>query len=1017
MTDADDSDRHPVDALADEFGSRIRAGETPSIDEYVQRAPEHAAAIRSMFPSIVMMERVSKRQDSERHFARRSRRMTASCGETVGDFQLLREVGRGGMGIVYEAVQQSLKRRVALKVLGPGIADSPHQLERFRREAEAAARLHHTNIVPVFGIGEEDGLNFYAMQYIEGVSLDVAISSLRQSTKPEVQPQVEQPQNATLTITGPLEKTPASAVADVESESAKSAILPSETTPASNPSGSAWNHTHVGRADEANADSDIASVALEPRAQLSLVDFGSPEFFRKVARIGAQIADALSYAHQHGVLHRDIKPSNLMLDQAGDVWVMDFGLVKFVEQNDLTRTGDVVGTLRYMAPEQLEGHADTRTDIFSLGLTLYELLTLRPAFDGSHAMTLTLRLKQHEIRRLRSINPQIPRDLETIVLKATAREPSARYQSASEFADDLQRYLEDQPIRARRASARERLWRWTRRNPALAAATSSTMVLLLLVAVIATGGLWRVEQALQDTDEARRRAEANLDLAVRAFDSILDNVTSRGVPRSLSLDIPPAEAGVMQTSLSAADAQLLNGLLEFYRQFATENAANIKLREKLAEAHRRAGAIQVRLGQLPAAEEEYRTALQLVQTMLKDDEQNAKLVVTVAQIHNDVAEVYLRRGQFFDTVRSHLEARAFLLEQSEKLRTNPVVRYELARTSDLIASIAIRSGLTDFAFEPPAGPSPRERRLPALGRVPSQSDVSQVDVPRDARPPRPFPPDGRLQFDRRLMHAIPGRLREPGRNFMRELDDLLSEASEELRKLTKEFPDNAQYRLSLAQCLRHRLVHTARQGQRSVASESFVEAVELLERLAKDSPHEPAYIFELADTLTHAGDARTELDAEEHLNRAIDYAVQLTTRFPSVAEYQLLRGTALSRRAAVQEMLGVTNDAEASLLEAVSILERVADPFPNQGIFQIPLALTRRHYGDLLWKSDDGSAESLVRLKDAWNVLDEAARDFDRYLSTAERTPFHEQIRQTLYASLAETFKRLEGGDTSDAIK
>ncbi len=994
MTDADDTNRHPVDALADEFGSRIRAGETPSIDEYIQRAPEHAEMIRGMFPSIAMMERVTKRQDSERHFARRSRHMTATCGDKLGDFKLLREIGRGGMGIVYEAVQRSLKRRVAVKVLGPGIADSPRQLERFRREAEAAARLHHTNIVPVFGIGEEDGLNFYAMQFIKGVPLDNVISTLRNSTEQPTDSQSNPPQSPTETIAGPLAQTPPTLPQSPDShtyfpfnpsgDSGAAPALPAARPPYPRP---------VDDPDSGQSDSGLLPITDEPIVRVGLSNFSSTEFFRNVARMGAQVADALSYAHQHGVLHRDIKPSNLMLDEAGDVWVMDFGLVKFLEQNDLTRTGDLIGTLRYMAPEQLEGHAEVTTDIFSLGLTLYELLTLTPGFSGEQSITLAMRLKQTEIRRPRAINPLIPRDLETIVIKATARDPSARYQTAGEFAADLQRFLDDQPIRARRASVRERLWRWTRRNPALAAATSSAMALLLLVAGVATYSRWRVE-------EARTRAESNLDLAVRGFDSILDNVTSRGMPRSLSLDLPPAEAGVMQTPLSAADAQLLNGLLEFYRQFAKENATNVHLREKLAEAHRRAGAIRVRLGQLSEAEDEYHSARQLVQTMLKDDPQNARLIVTVSQITNDVAEVFLRRGQFEETVRSHLEARVFLLEQPPELRSEPAVRYELARTSDLFASITIRSGIRDVSFEAPQRADVRDPRRPTENGEAGTSDP---------RPLRPVPTDMSLQFDRRLMSAIPGRMREPGRDFMRVLDDMLHEASEELRKLTREFPDNAQYQLSLAQCLRHRLVHSARQGQRSVASEAFIEAVRILERLVKDSPNEPSYLFELADTLTHASDARTELDAEEHLNRAIGYAVQLSTRFPSVPEYQLLRGTALARRASVQEALGVTRDAEASLLEAVSILERVAGPYPNQGIFQIPLALARRHYADLLWQSDDGTAESLVRLKDAWNLLDTATRDFDRYMSTAERTQFHEQIRQQLYASLAETFRRLQG--------
>jgi WD40 repeat protein/Tfp pilus assembly protein PilF len=202
--------------------------------------------------------------------------------------------------------------------------------------------------------------------------------------------------------------------------------------------------------------------------------------------MGIQVAEALEYANGQGVLHRDIKPSNLLLDMQGTVWVTDFGLAKATaDGEDLTHTGDIVGTLRYMAPERFLGQSDARGDIYSLGLTLYELLVQQPAFDERDRSKLIQRVTHEEPARPRRLNPAIPRDLETIVLKAIEREPGRRYPTAGALAEDLKRFEEDKPIRARRISAGERLWRWCRRNPALAAATGLAAAALLAITVLA----------------------------------------------------------------------------------------------------------------------------------------------------------------------------------------------------------------------------------------------------------------------------------------------------------------------------------------------------------------------------------------------------------------------------------------------------------------------------------------------------------------------------------------------------
>src|SRR5262249_11288042 len=203
-------------------------------------------------------------------------------------------------------------------------------------------------------------------------------------------------------------------------------------------------------------------------------------------RVGLQVAEALDYAHKQGILHRDIKPANLLLDQAGTVWVTDFGLAKADDQQNLTHTGDILGTLRYMPPEAFDGRGDARGDVYSLGLTLYELAALRPAFDERERGRLIKQVTTGEPAALGRLRPGVPRDLETIIHKAIERDPTLRYQKAAELADDLRRLLDDQPVKARRASSFERLSRWARRNRGVASALAFIGVLLIAVAIAST---------------------------------------------------------------------------------------------------------------------------------------------------------------------------------------------------------------------------------------------------------------------------------------------------------------------------------------------------------------------------------------------------------------------------------------------------------------------------------------------------------------------------------------------------
>src|SRR5207237_2299256 len=229
---------------------------------------------------------------------------------------------------------------------------------------------------------------------------------------------------------------------------------------------------------------DTAAVLPGP-SQLSVVAMDYGLYCHQVARIGLQVAEALAYAHSRGIVHRDIKPSNLLLDSAGMVWVSDFGLAKTQEQA-LTETGDLVGTVRYMAPERFQGVCDARADVYALGLTLYELLLLRPAFDAPDRLRLLDQISHQEPARPRVVDPRIPRDLETILMKAIEKEPRRRYPSAEALAGDLRRFLADEPIQARRIGPLERLGRWGRRNPLVAGLSAA----VVLVAALGFAGVF-----------------------------------------------------------------------------------------------------------------------------------------------------------------------------------------------------------------------------------------------------------------------------------------------------------------------------------------------------------------------------------------------------------------------------------------------------------------------------------------------------------------------------------------------
>jgi serine/threonine protein kinase len=474
--------------LAEEFVERYRQGERPPLSEYTARYPEHAEQIRDLFPALVMMEQIAPGSEcSAPSSAGTLRQRPGEHPEQIGDYRILREIGRGGMGIVYEAEQVSLGRHVALKVLPRQLLPGSKQQQRFEQEARSAARLHHTNIVPVFGVGEQGGLHYYAMQYIQGSGLDEVLDELRRLRRGKGSPGTE-----------PAAEEAWAARGDASAEGVARSLLSGAFEL---PSGGTGDQMPGGVAEVPSETAALsASSMILPGWSGDGRKSRGRTYWHSVAHIGAQVAGALAYAHQQGVLHRDIKPANLLLDTQGIVWVTDFGLAKAGDQEGLTHTGDVLGTLRYLAPERFQGRADARSEVYALGLTLYELLALRPAFDESDRHQLIRQVLGGEWVRLEKVNPAIPRDLVTIVHKALDRDPACRYQTAKELGDDLQCFLDDAPIKARRLWLAEQVLRWARHHKGLAAALA--VIALLLVAVTLGSSLAAIRlQTLADEAE------------------------------------------------------------------------------------------------------------------------------------------------------------------------------------------------------------------------------------------------------------------------------------------------------------------------------------------------------------------------------------------------------------------------------------------------------------------------------------------------------------------------------------
>lgn len=537
---------------------------------------------------------------------------------TLGDFRIVRELGRGGMGVVYEAEQLSVGRKVALKVLPYAAMLDKRQIARFQNEARAAATLEHPHIVPVYFVGNERGVYYYAMRLIDGRNLAEVMGELRGA----------QDSDAPLSqIASQLTNRSAASVEAPAEEVAKAETVREQTH---------------------NASTNFTSDDGERRGV----------YFESVARLGVQMAEALEYAHSHGIIHRDVKPANIMLDSLGDAWITDFGLARIESDAGMTMTGDLVGTLRYMAPEQTLAQritVDHRSDVYSLGATLYELLTLSPVFDGEDRASLLHKIAFVDPKLPSKIEPASPKDLETIVLKTLNKNPEDRYRSAQELAEDLNRFLSHQPVLARRTPISQRIRMWGRRHPAMVGSIAVVTAVVLLATAVLGFMMAKHERTLRsqeqetadqitttlgEKEEALDAANANLGEALNAIDQFLVELSGEG--------------GKAIPARSPLRKDLLQAAFEIYADLEGANQSSPEL-----ERRKLAAIVQATKG-LPRWDEESirlrRQGLAVANRLLQDNPHDVPIVLTKVLLFLQADQSNsIGRRRAYETIRSEVQ--------------------------------------------------------------------------------------------------------------------------------------------------------------------------------------------------------------------------------------------------------------------------------------------------------------------------------------------------------------------------
>ena len=895
MTDSARSDDR-FSALADEFIQRQRLGQNPSIEAYAAAHTDLADEIRLAFPALLMIDDLKPNSgDPTGNFDLASVVVRGAKLERLGDFRVLREAGRGGMGVVYEAEQESLGRRVALKVLAAHAVPDPAQVKRFEREARAAAQLHHTNIVPVFGVGEQNGLHYYAMQFIAGLGLDAVIDEVKR---------LRHASRAALPPTPRDSRQSPDGSAPTAAAIARSLVTEAFTaTPLVRVSSSTIEPAHPAGpgpgVDDPSFRPSSDSLILSPEAALSASGISSgsgsdSQYWRSVARVGLQVARALDYAHNQGILHRDIKPANLLLDSQGTVWVADFGLAKAIEGEDLTHTGDIVGTIRYMAPERFQGRCDTRSDIYALGLTLYEMLGLSPAFEQKSRQALIRQVMEEEPPRLRKLDPSIPRDLETVIHKAIARDPAGRYATAGALADDLSLFLDDKPVRARDIGMFERSLKWARRRPAIASLLASLVVAVLTGFSAVT---WQWLAAVTARDEARMardEARDNLKVASKAVEKFFTTVSGEHL--------------LNEPGMHPLRERLLMLALPYFQDLASRGNGDPSLRVALANAYLNWGTIIGEFRSTQDARTILRTAVNHFSSLCRADPTDLEAQRGLARSYLTLAQQSLQgdySGEGFEEARKAAELWEVVVRARPK---DPEARRLLGRSYDLAG--AFSSGTDLISSE-----KYFEKAIDVL-------TVARKDFPSDA------PIQQRLAMAISNISALYVNMGDPGRAALS-----VSRSIEILKKLHAAHPLSNAIQKDLSRAIRNRGQARLYVGSLSGSGDDFEEALRVVESLVDKNPEVPDYRYILGEVYTYLGQVRAEQHrtvlARELLNQATVRQIALLEQHPDMVQNTLTLFESRCNVATIEREAGRADAARKTLGDSLPRMKQYLESRPD----------------------------------------------------------------------------------------
>jgi serine/threonine protein kinase/Flp pilus assembly protein TadD len=878
--------------LVEELTTRLQAGGLLDSDALAREHPAHAEQLRELLPALqalagagaksqISIHTAQTNLDVQTPISRRDGELGPGCDLKVeawdfeprelGDFRILREVGRGGMGVVYEAVQLSLGRRVALKVLPFACALHPRQVQRFKNEAHAAAGLHHSNIVPVHAVGCERGVHFYAMQFIDGLTLATVIQEVRQSRG-----------------------------ARSEDESPQTKEDVGSLTPRPTPN--------------ALTTRPLAALRTEFTRQ-------GTTYCRSVAALMVAAAEALEYAHQVGVVHRDIKPANLMLDARGHLWVTDFGLACCQGDPGLTGTNEQPGTLRYMSPEQALGPravVDHRTDVWGLGVTLYELLTLEPACPVSSHQELLARIaSEATVPAPRRLNACVPVELETIVLKAVARNADERYATAAELADDLRRFLEDRPIRARRPALLERGRRWLRRHRAVAWAAAAVVV--VAVAALATSTVLIAQQR----DEARAQKQQAEQVVNKMYTDFAEKWLAQ------------------EPHLESRQREYLELALAFYERQMQQHGRDPDLRLAMGQAARRVGDIRHKLGDHDRAEQAYSRALDILRRLAADRPGRVDARAEVAVTLNHRGNLLWQRSRLEEAREAYRQARALFAVLVEQEPDEPAHRHGLAGSNDNLGWVAhnlLRVDEAEGAYRQALN------LLRSLAAEHPQQPAYRHDLARTYN---------NLGY---LLHDL-GRSAEAEKAYRAAL--VL------WKKLTREVPGARVYQHDEATCLHNLGSLRAAWGHPREAEHAYREALARRIRLEENFPQVLGYRQEHAATCHALGLLLASLgrlgEAGPYQKQALVLRKELAKTFPHVLPFQRDLAESLHASGALLAATGRLKEAQRDYHEALELRTQLARgdaPLP----YRCDLAVTRHCLGLVLAEAGkNAEAEKLYR--------------------------------------------------------